>query len=78
MMDKVDVDEAKTDFSDLLRRVERGEEFLLCRNGEPVAQLVLHRKRSRIDPDPFLRRVVVKGDLTRPMADGYFEAGERS
>ena len=74
-MNKVNVHEAKTHLSDLLQRVEQGEEFLLCRNGEPIADLVPHRKASRIKVDPFLSRVVVKGDLTRPISEGLWEAG---
>ncbi len=36
----LNVHEAKTRFSELLRRVEQGEEFLIARAGQPVARLV--------------------------------------
>ncbi len=32
--------EAKTKFSELLRKVERGESFLICRRGKAVGKLV--------------------------------------
>lgn len=34
------VHEAKTALSKLLRRVEAGEQIVICRDGEPVARLV--------------------------------------
>ena len=43
----VNVYEAKTHLSRLLQGVERGEEVVICRNGEPVARLVRYRKRPR-------------------------------
>ncbi len=36
----INVHEAKTNLSELLRRVERGEEVVLARAGTPVAKLV--------------------------------------
>ena len=39
-MTTVNVQEAKTRLSDLLARVERGEEVVIARAGAPVARLV--------------------------------------
>ncbi len=39
-MEQVTTHEAKTHLSQLLARVERGEEFLICRGNQPVARLV--------------------------------------
>ena len=36
--------EAKTKFSELVGRVERGEEITITRNGQPVARIVGARK----------------------------------
>jgi len=36
----VNIHEAKTHFSKLLRRVEAGEEIVIARSGHPVARLV--------------------------------------
>jgi prevent-host-death family protein len=38
--------DAKATFSDLLRRVEAGEEVIVTRNGDPVAKLVPVRART--------------------------------
>lgn len=38
--------EAKTRFSELLERVERGQEVTITRHGSPVARLVPVRKRA--------------------------------
>ncbi|MFN7229826.1 MAG: type II toxin-antitoxin system Phd/YefM family antitoxin [Synechococcaceae cyanobacterium] len=42
----VNVQEAKTHFSDLLARVAAGESIVLARHGKPIAQLV------PLDPRP--------------------------
>jgi prevent-host-death family protein len=39
-MDPVNIHAAKTQFSKLLARVERGEEVVISRSGKPVAKLV--------------------------------------
>jgi antitoxin (DNA-binding transcriptional repressor) of toxin-antitoxin stability system len=39
---QVNMHEAKTRLSQLVELVERGERVLIARNGEPVAELVLH------------------------------------
>jgi prevent-host-death family protein len=43
----LNVHEAKTHLSRLLQDVERGEEVLIARAGEPVARLVPVEKRTR-------------------------------
>ena len=62
-MAKVNVHEAKTHFSKLLRRVSAGEEIIIARGGTPVARLVpmegmprpralgLYRGRIRVSGD---------------------------
>lgn len=46
MPEQVNVHEAKTHFSKLLDRVERGEEIVIARNGTPVAQLSAYVPRT--------------------------------
>ena len=43
----VDLHEAKTNLSKLLQDVERGEEILIGRAGEPVAKLSPYRVKKR-------------------------------
>lgn len=40
--------EAKTTLSKLVERAQAGEEIVITRNGEPVAQLTAMRKKSRL------------------------------
>ncbi|MCT1453157.1 type II toxin-antitoxin system Phd/YefM family antitoxin [Corynebacterium sp. p3-SID1145] len=39
-METINVHDAKTHFSRLLRRVEAGEELVISRGGQPVARMV--------------------------------------
>lgn len=39
-MESINVHDAKTNFSRLLRRVEAGEELVISRGGRPVARMI--------------------------------------
>ena len=66
-MRSVNVHDAKTHFSKLLARVERGEEILIARAGTPVARLVPERRR----PAPVFGadhgKLVVPEDFDAPL-----------
>jgi prevent-host-death family protein len=72
-MIRVNIHEAKTRLSELLQRVQGGEAVLICRNGEPVAELIPHRPWNRLAVDPFLSQVVVQCDLTKPLTEGDWD-----
>ena len=62
-MKTVNVHEAKTNFSSLLAKLEADSEtIVICRNGEPVADLVPHQRASRIKPHPILGKMKIKYD----------------
>ncbi len=76
-MKPVNVHEAKTHFSRLLRRVEQGEEMVIARGGRPVARLVpVERPR----PLPILGadrgKFVVPEDFDAPLPDDVLAAFE--
>ena len=39
-MQKLNIHEAKTKLSAVLSQVEKGESFIICRNGKPIANLI--------------------------------------
>jgi prevent-host-death family protein len=45
-MASVSTKEAKNRFNELLRKAEKGETVTVTRNGEPVADLVPHKKKG--------------------------------
>ena len=68
-MTTVNVHEAKTNFSSLLARLEADSEtIVICRNGTPVADLVPHRRASRIKPHPALGKIKIGYDPVAPLA----------
>lgn len=77
-MTTVNVYEAKTHFSQLLARVEAGEEIVVCRAGKPVARL------SKVAPGSKPRRVfgqdrgkfVVPDDFNDPLPEDMQRALE--
>ena len=66
----VNIHEAKTQLSMLLAEIEqRGERIVICRNGEPVADLVPHRRKVSMAPDPKLGAFAVVYDPTEELSD---------
>lgn len=73
-MKALNVHETKTNLSSILARVEtQGEKFTICRNGKPIADLVPHQKKSRLEPHPLLSQVKVQCDLTTPLTQEDWE-----
>ena len=68
-MKTLNVHEAKTRLSAVLAEIaEKGETYLICRNGKPVADLVPHVKKSRLAPHPVLSRIRIQYDATEPLS----------
>lgn len=67
----VNVYEAKTQLSQLLGRVELGEEIVIARNGRPVARLVPLLTRRDRTPGLFAGQITIAPDF-----DAFTEADE--
>lgn len=72
----VNVHEAKTQLSKLLERVDRGEEVVICRAGQPVARLVPARMPGRVLGSD-RGRVTIAPDFDAPLPDDLQAAFER-
>lgn len=77
-MKTVNVHEAKTQLSALLAEVEKtGETVLICRHGKPVADLVPHRRRSRLEPHPIMSQIRLHYDPIEPLDEDEWPADSR-
>lgn len=77
-MKTVNVHEAKTNFSNLLARVEKSKErIIICRHGEPVADLIPHEKKNRTQPDPALRKIKIGYDPVESLSADEWPAAKR-
>lgn len=76
-MTQVGVHRAKTQLSELLRKVAAGEEVIITRGGEPIARLVpagnRPPRRLGVDAGAF----VVPDDFDAPLPDDLLDAFER-
>ncbi|HWM23067.1 MAG TPA: type II toxin-antitoxin system prevent-host-death family antitoxin [Ilumatobacteraceae bacterium] len=72
----VNVHDAKSNLSELLRRVERGEEIVVSRAGKPVAKLVPFTAPAPREPGRWAGRVVIADDFDETSDDlvALFEA----
>ena len=69
-MKLVSVHEAKTHLSALLAEIEESSErVVICRRGQPIADLVPHETRGRLDPHPLMRDVGIEYEPTEPLED---------
>ena len=74
----VNVHEAKTHLSELLERVQRGEEVIVAKAGKPVARLVLFAPRPpRRTPGSAAGKVRVAPDFDAPLPDEVLAGFER-
>lgn len=78
-MEKVNMHQAKTHFSKLVERVEKGEEILIARNGQPVAKLVSIKPQTR-RPGMLKGRIRMSDDFDAPLPESLAAAfrGESS
>lgn len=75
----VNIHEAKTHLSRLVARVEAGEEVIIARNGEPVAQLVRCKPAAKRQPDVLKGKVVIPDIFFDPLPDEeltFWEGGQ--
>lgn len=77
MTTSVGVHEAKTQLSQLLRRVAAGEEIVITRRGREVARLVPPARRARRRLGFDRGRFAVPDDFDAPLPDESLDAFER-
>ena len=66
-MKTVNIHEAKTNLSSLLAGLEADHEtIVICRNGEPVADLVPHQRATRTTVHPALCKITIGYDPVEP------------
>jgi prevent-host-death family protein len=59
----VNVHDAKSNLSELLRRVEQGDEIVIARAGKPVAKLVPYTAPAPRQPGRWAGRIVIADDF---------------
>lgn len=69
MPDTIPLSVAKTRLSELVRRVEAGEEIVIRRGGRPVARLVPERAPSVKPPGALRDRVRIGADFDAPLPE---------
>ena len=77
-MQPVNIHDAKTHFSRLVERAERGEEIVIARAGKPVARLVPidGRQRRPRQPGSMRGQFEVPDDFNDPLPDDFLDLFE--
>ncbi len=76
-MNKVNIHEAKTSFSRLLRLVAAGEEITISNRGVPVARLVpIPTEETTRKLGAFRGQMIISDDFDAPLPDDILDAFE--
>jgi prevent-host-death family protein len=76
-MEKINVHDAKTHFSRLLERAEKGEEFVIAKAGRPVARLgPLREKPKKRRLGALEGKIKVPDDFDAPLPESVLRAFE--
>lgn len=68
-MRTITINETESNFSAVLNEMEeKGEIFIICRNGRPVADLIPHTRKSRRIPHPVMSAVRINYDPTETLS----------
>jgi len=68
-MKTVNIHEAKTNFSAIINEIENGEQYIICRNGHPVAELIKYKKTDRLKRHPVYSKIKIKYDPTEEISE---------
>ncbi len=69
-MKRLTISEAESNFSSVLTEIEeKGEMFIICRNGEPIADLIPHKRKSRLNPHPVMSNIKINYDPTETLSN---------
>ena len=78
MPSKVNIHEAKTQFSKLLKRVGNGEEIIICKAGKPVARLTpMNDGLVKRIPGSAKGEVLVAEDFDAPLPESIMTLFEQ-
>jgi antitoxin (DNA-binding transcriptional repressor) of toxin-antitoxin stability system len=71
-MKTVNIHEAKTSLSALLVEVEnQSEHIIICRYGNPVAEIIPYKKKKRSQVKKSLKPISLDCDLTEPSSSDW-------
>jgi prevent-host-death family protein len=77
MAGAVNVHEAKTRFSKLIRRVQLGEEVIIAKAGKPVARLVPFEEHPRLrKPGGAKNQLTIREDFDAPLPPAVLKSFE--
>ena len=66
-MKTVNMHEAKTQLSQIVREINSGETYIICRNGKPVAQLTQYKPPKRTAQEPVLSKISIHYEPTEEL-----------
>ncbi|MBC8497204.1 MAG: type II toxin-antitoxin system Phd/YefM family antitoxin [Anaerolineales bacterium] len=78
MTDQINIHQAKTHFSKLLKRVIAGEEIVIAKSGKPIAKIVpLENAIHQRKPGSAIGKVKISPEFDAPLPDDILESFEQ-
>jgi len=73
-MKTISISENDTNILSALKEVEqKGETYVIYKNDKPIADLVPHKRKSRITPHPTMSKIEINYDPTEPLSDDEWQ-----
>ncbi len=77
-MTTINIHQAKTHFSKLLKRVMAGEEIVIAKSGKPIAKLIpLETPLQERTPGSAIGKIKISPDFDAPLPDDILESFEK-
>ncbi len=74
MLEQVNIHDAKTHLSKLLKKVQSGEEIVIAKSGKPVARLIpFCSKTIKRSPGTAIGKVFIADDFNEPLPEKILE-----
>ncbi len=68
-MKTINITGKDTKLTSLLQEIQKNKEkFIICQNGQPIADLFPHKKNRRIDPHPVMSKIKIDYNPTEPLS----------
>ncbi|MDM8554552.1 type II toxin-antitoxin system Phd/YefM family antitoxin [Desulfococcaceae bacterium HSG7] len=68
-MKTISINKFDSNFSSALTEIEeKGEIFIIYRNGKPIANLIPHTRKNRLNPHPVMSAIKINYDPTETLS----------
>lgn len=70
----VNIHEAKTTFSKLIKQVQEGKKVVISKSGTPIVEIIpIQQKKTKRKPGALKGKIAIKADFDAPLPEDYLK-----